>query len=138
MTGPRLLLDTCAIIFSALDSGLSDAAEEAITVAADEGRIGLSAISAWEIGMAMAKGRLTSPLQPLDFFERFQGIVGADLCPLTPAILVNASYLPGEVHGDPMDRILIATARDGDWTIVTRDRAILAYGMAGHVRTLAC
>jgi len=46
--------------------------------------------------------------------------------------------LPQLIHKDPIDRILIATARENDLTIITRDRAILSYGAAGHVRTLAC
>jgi PIN domain nuclease of toxin-antitoxin system len=37
-----------------------------------------------------------------------------------------------------MDRLLIATARHFDYTLVTNDRAILAYGALGHVKTLAC
>jgi PIN domain nuclease of toxin-antitoxin system len=46
--------------------------------------------------------------------------------------------LPGPVHGDPADRILIATARALDLTIVTRDSAILDYSARGHVRALPC
>jgi PIN domain nuclease of toxin-antitoxin system len=49
-----------------------------------------------------------------------------------------SSYLPAPVHNDPTDRIIIATAREHDLTIITRDRAILAYGAAGHVKTLVC
>jgi PIN domain nuclease of toxin-antitoxin system len=37
-----------------------------------------------------------------------------------------------------MDRLLIETARSQDLTLVTSDRAILAYGTEGHVKTLAC
>ena len=46
---------------------------------------------------------------------------------------VDSSFLPTPLHNDPADRILIATAREHDLTIITRDRAILAYGAAGHV-----
>ena len=54
------------------------------------------------------------------------------------AALINSSFLPQPIHNDPTDGILIATAREHDLTIITRDQAILAYGAAGHVRTLAC
>ena len=37
-----------------------------------------------------------------------------------------------------MDRILIATARKNNFSLLTNDRAILAYGAEGHVKTLAC
>ena len=46
--------------------------------------------------------------------------------------------LPGAVHGDPMNRILISTARTLDLILVTSDRPILKYGADGNVRTLAC
>ena len=38
------------------------------------------------------------------------------------------------VLGDPMDRLLVATARQLNATFVTADRAILAYARGGHVR----
>jgi PIN domain nuclease of toxin-antitoxin system len=57
---------------------------------------------------------------------------------LTPAIAIDASYLPGELHGDPGDRLLIATARHLGMPIVTRDRRIIAYAEAGWVRVIAC
>ncbi|MFN3496896.1 MAG: PIN domain-containing protein, partial [Pannonibacter indicus] len=75
---------------------------------------------------------------PLRWFEEFVDVAGIQVEEVTAGILIASSYLPEPVHNDPMDRILIATAREHDLTIVTRDRAILTYGEAGHVRTLAC
>jgi PIN domain nuclease of toxin-antitoxin system len=45
---------------------------------------------------------------------------------------------PGTPPRDPMDRMLIATARELAATLVTRDRAIIAYGEQGHVRVVGC
>ncbi len=45
--------------------------------------------------------------------------------------------LPAAFHADPTDRLLIATARIGGFTLVTRDQKILDYGKAGHVYVLA-
>jgi PIN domain nuclease of toxin-antitoxin system len=39
---------------------------------------------------------------------------------------------------DPMDRILIATARELAATLVTRDRAIIGYGAQGNVSVVGC
>ena len=50
-------------------------------------------------------------------------IPGMRLAELTPDILIASSYLPGTPPRDPMDRILIATARELAATLVTRDRA---------------
>ena len=57
---------------------------------------------------------------------------------LSPEVLIDASFLPGTLHRDPADRILIATARAFDLTLVTRDQTILDYARRGHVRALAC
>ncbi|TCU04995.1 hypothetical protein [Rhizobium sullae] len=53
-------------------------------------------------------------------------------------IFIASSFPPQSLHKDPIDRIIIATGREHDLTIMTRNRAILAYGAAGHVKTLAC
>ena len=57
---------------------------------------------------------------------------------LTPEVLIESSFLPGVLHRDPADRILIATARRFDLTLVTRDHTILDYAQEGHVRAIAC
>lgn len=135
---PNLLLDTCAMLFLADETPMKDETLWEISEASYDGRLHISPISAWEIGMGVSKGRLSLPLAPLDFIERFIERMQARLSPLTPAIMVSSSNLPGNVHGDPMDRILIATARALDLVLVTSDRPILTYARAGHLRTLAC
>lgn len=135
----RLLLDTCAIIWISQEAKLAPAATEAILAAeADERPIHVSVMSAWEIGMLMSRGRLPSLKPALRWFNDFVSFKTITLLPADTDSLIATSFLPAPVHNDPMDRILIATAREHDLTIVTRDKAILAYGSSGHVRTLAC
>ena len=134
----RLLLDTCAIIWMADGSSMSQQAKQSITDASANGQLYVSPISAWEIGMVMARGKIRSPLSPAVFFQQFMRQTQADYAQLTPDILIDSSYLPGEVHGDPADRILIATARSHNMAIVTRDREILNYAQQGHVEALEC
>ncbi len=88
--------------------------------------------------MLVARGRLPTTKTALVWFNDFvkSGLVGVEAA--TPEILVASSSLPKPIQNDPTDRILIATARENDLTIITRDRAILAYGAAGHVKVLAC
>lgn len=88
--------------------------------------------------MLVAKGRLSITKPPLIWFQEAAHRMAAGVLDATPDILVAASFLPEPLHGDPADRILIATAREHDLTIITRDRAVLAYGAAGHVKVLAC
>jgi PIN domain nuclease of toxin-antitoxin system len=133
-----LLLDTCAILFGALGTKMKPPAIEAIQAAIAEGNIRISPISAWEIGMLMLKNRLASTSEPLNIFNQSLIRTQGKQCDLTAEILVSSCFLPGRLHGDPMDRMLIATARAYDLTLVTSDSAILDYGAAGHVKTLEC
>jgi len=134
-----LLLDTCAIIWMSENEWLSEEAVEELDRASDRGApVRLSAISAWEIGMFASKERLAFPLPPLVWFNRFLHGGSFLLCDLSPDILVDSSFLPGTPPSDPIDRIIIGTARQHDLTVVTRDRKILEYGDAGHVGVLRC
>ena len=135
----RLLLDTCAIIWIALDQSIGPHARAAIEAesAADE-TLRVSPISAWELGLLCSKGHLPTTRPPIALFNEVIATRGVKVEALSPEVLVESSFLPGKIHSDPADRILIATARGRDLTIVTRDRAILDYGAAGHVKTLEC
>lgn len=136
---PVLLFDTHALIWTVEDQPITAAAELAISGAAARGRpVYVSPISAWERGMLVAKGRMSSPLSPKTWFQRVTSLPQIAIADLTIDILTDASFLPGPLHGDPADRILIATARANGLTLITRDRAILRYAALGHVRAIAC
>lgn len=135
---PLLLLDTCTMIFIANDTRLDPEVDHEISEAAYDGRLFVSPMSAWEMGVGVAKRKLSLPMPPLEFFNRFIGRTGAKHSAVSPEILVESTALPGSIHKDPMDRILVASARLLDMVLVTRDKPILAYGREGHVRTLAC
>ncbi|TPL07737.1 type II toxin-antitoxin system VapC family toxin [Mesorhizobium sp. B2-4-11] len=135
---PSILLDTCALIFVANEERISEQAEAEISEAAYDDRLYVSPMSAWEIGIGVAKNRLKLPLGPLEFFQRFLRLMQAQLTAVSPEILIGSSNLPGRLHDDPMDRILISTARNLDMVLVTRDEPILDYGLEGNLRTLAC
>lgn len=134
-----LLFDTHALIWTVDDQPISLAAQVAINSANAAGRpIYVSPISAWERGMLVAKGRVTSPLTPKAWFQLVLASPQIALAELTTEILTDSSFLPPPMHGDPADRILVATARALNLTLITRDRAILRYAAQGHVRALAC
>lgn len=139
---PAILLDTCAVIWLATGATLADAALAAIQHAGRNDGIYVSPISAWEIGLL---GRKSGRADSLDFrpdpktwFARF--LAGPKICQaaITPDIAIDASYLPGDLHADPGNRLIIATARHLGMPIVTRDRKIIAYASAGHVEVIAC
>jgi PIN domain nuclease of toxin-antitoxin system len=130
---PPLLLDTHVWIW-AMTGGASELGKQA-AVAVDEGattgRVLVSAISVWEVGMLEAKGRVRFSLEAGEWVRRALAAPGVHLSPLTPEVALDSSRLPEPMHGDPADRILIATARRTGATLVTRDARILEYGALG-------
>src|SRR5688572_18764845 len=123
-----LLLDTCTAIWISEDAPLTDEAVEAMDQAGDAGTPALiSPITAWEIGLLIAKGRLALPIDAGVWFNRLVQTANLDLAELTPEVLIASSFLPGNPPRDPSDRIMIATARARSLTVVTRDRNILNY-----------
>ena len=133
------LLDTCAAIWISAGEELSDAAIAALNETADEGRfILVSPITAWEIGLLVAKGRAAIPLPAQPWFDRLMEAPSFRLAELTPEILIASSFLPGARFKDPADRILAATARAFGLTLITRDGALLSYAAAGHLKAIAC
>ena len=133
-----LLLDTHALIWMSTGGRVSQGAAEAVAAAAGESAVYVSPISAWELGMLVARGRLALSAPPLLWFDRVLERSGVTLADQSPAILIDSSFLPGSPPRDPMDRIIVATARRHGLCLVTRDRAILAYAAAGHVSALPC
>jgi PIN domain nuclease of toxin-antitoxin system len=135
---PPLLLDANAAIWLSRDE-LNASASEKLDAAARVGAATyLSPITAWEIGLLVSRNRLNLGAAPQRWFARILAMPNVHLAELSPDILLDSSFLPGNPPRDPADRILLATARDLGATLVTRDRAILEYGEAGHVNVMAC
>jgi len=138
-----VLLDTCAVIWLANGDPLASEAVAGIVHAGLHGGIFVSPLSAWEIGM-LSKPRpgradaLRFLPDPAAWFARFMAGAGIKQAAFTPEIAIAASRLPGDLHGDPADRLLIATARHLGLPIVTRDRKIIAYAATGEVSVIVC
>jgi PIN domain nuclease of toxin-antitoxin system len=138
-----VLLDTCAVIWLANGDPLVPQAAAEIVHAGLHGGVFVSPIAAWEIGMLSKPrpgraGVVRFLPDPAAWFARFMAGAGIKQAAFTPDIAIAASWLPGELHGDPVDRLLIATARHLGLPIVTRDRKIIAYAATGEVAVVAC
>jgi PIN domain nuclease of toxin-antitoxin system len=134
-----LILDTCAAIWIVSNADLAQEAVDALDRARDDREaVYVSPITAWEIGLLAAKGRFASPHSPKVWFSRLMAIESLRLAELSTSMLIESCFLPGRPPRDPGDRIILATARELDLTIVTRDSAILAYANDGQVRVIAC
>jgi PIN domain nuclease of toxin-antitoxin system len=136
-------LDTCAVIWLANGDPLAKPAIAAILHAGSRDGIFISPISAWEVGL-LSRPKTGRNLavrfmpDPKTWFARIMAGPGVRETSLTPEIAIDASFLPGQLHGDPGDRLIVTSARHLGVPIVTRDRSIIAYGRAGHVQVIPC
>lgn len=129
-----IVLDTHVLVWwIGNDPHLSRKAASAIRKELASGHLGIPAISVWEIGMLVAKGRLALSMGVDEWIETVQAIQGVALLPLTASIVLDSSRLPGSFHGDPADRMIVTTARSENAPLVTADQRIRAYH---HVRTI--
>lgn len=132
-----IVLDTHVLVWAlADDARLGRRARASIEEAAGGSGLFVSAITPWEIAMLAHKGRLALGRETGAWIGAALALPGVRLAPLEPAIAIDSVRLPGELHADPADRIIIATARLLGVALLTADRAILDYGAAGHVAAL--
>lgn len=119
-----ILLDThAAIWFVTAHPALGGQSEALARQALAEDSLAVSAISFWEIALLTAKGRLNSAETPGEQRSRILsgGIVEL---PLTGDIALISVRLQN-LHGDPADRFIAATAIAHEATLMTADRRLL-------------
>ncbi len=136
-----ILLDTNAAIYVHEARPMLPAAMTQLRAAAGHGQLLVSPVTAWEIGLLVRKGRMeygAMVADPRRWFHSLMASPAVSPAPFTPDIALDSATLPGELHDDPADRLLVATARSLGVPLMTRDRKLLAYGEAGHLRVLPC
>jgi len=122
----KIVLDTCAILWLASgDTALSAAALKTIENASV---VFVSPISAWEISLKAADGKLELPIEPEEWFEQTVRNHALTIADLSTAILCAANRLPFH-HRDPADRFIIATALQENAAVVTSDERFKPYGV---------
>ena len=101
--------------------------------AVQRGDLVISAISVWEVAQLESRHRLELSMEIRTWVGRALAFPGVRLKGLSPSIAIESTRLPGTLHRDPADRILIATARLLGAALVTCDERIVRYGRAGHL-----
>ena len=127
-----ILLDTHILIWHEQgDRRLGPHARAEFELALQEGNAAISAISIWEVGMRVLKGHFEFQVDihawRHDLLDR--GLVEI---PVDGGIAARAALLE-DMHGDPADRLIVATALEGH-RLVTADERIL--GWPGHMSRL--
>ncbi len=120
-----LLLDTHALVWLASSQRqLSAGARQAVQEHADG--LYLSSISALEIAILAKRKRLSLPLSAEAFVDRSLKQHGIHEVPLDRRIAIASTRLP-DIHNDPFDRIIIATAHLNGLIILSRDQVLTQY-----------
>ena len=92
-----------------------------------EDRLYLAAISLWEVAMLIGKQRIGIGMPAEDWLDKALRISGAQVIALDTATAGLSGRLP--LHGDPADRLIVATAITHGHTLCTQDEKILAYAV---------
>ena len=135
---PRtLLLDTHIWIwFMLADAALAISGRTAINRAAASGQLRIAAISVWEAAFLASRGRIALGRPLAQWISEAVSAPGLSIEPLLPQIAVEACSLPEAFHRDPADRLIVATARVANATLMTHDRRILDYAARGHLTAI--
>ncbi len=97
------------------------------------GELYVSIVSIWEVVMLVHKGRLDLHVSLEDWFEDALSRQEIGIISLDIPICIESYALPGDLHGDPMDRMIVATARVNKCPLVTADGKIRSYP---HIETI--
>jgi PIN domain nuclease of toxin-antitoxin system len=130
-----ILLDTNVVVWwaSSDERRLTAVSRSAIKRNREVSEILISSISAWEIAILVERHRLALTMDVSNWLATVSRIGGVRFIPVDNEIAVASVRLPGQLHADPADRIIIATARQHGAHLVTADEKIHRYP---HVQTI--
>lgn len=112
---------------------LSEPAKQIIDEAVTKRDVLISSISTWEVAILVSRGRLKLTMSPADWVAASEALPFFDFVPVSNSIALKSVQLPGTLHNDPADRIIIATAISLGAVLVTKDEKIRNYE---HVKTV--
>lgn len=117
-----ILLDTCAIIWDALDrSKLTEKARDAIAKADEHHALIISDISIWEISMLIKRSRIEVATTAANFINLFLESRNVSVIAISPEIAELSVSFGAELNNDPADRIIAATSIIHNAQLVTAD-----------------
>lgn len=117
-----ILLDTCAIIWDALDQEkLTDKAKNAIAKAEEHNALIISDISIWEISMLIKRSRVDISTTSANFINLFLESRSVAVISISPEIAELSANFGAEINNDPADRIIAATSIIYNAQLITAD-----------------
>lgn len=129
-----IVLDTHVLVWWLSEpKKLSDKARKKINEEVKKEGLLVSSISVWEIYMLVKKGRLKLTMDVDSWLEKVEGLPAIRFIPVDNKVASKSVTLPGKLHDDPADRMIIVTALQQGAVLITGDKRILDYP---HVRSL--
>lgn len=121
-----ILLDTCAIIWDALDQGqLTAKALKAIDRADQHNALIVSDISIWEIAMLVKKGRIEIDTNSADFVNLFLQSRNVSVVQISSEIAELSTNFGADISHDPADRLIAATSIIHNAQLITADKRLI-------------
>jgi PIN domain nuclease of toxin-antitoxin system len=125
-----LLLDTHVWIWAlAGDARLGRRARSLLTRAESRDALRISPVTLFEVMALYTVGRLQLTRPAGEWIRQAMASAPVRIAEVSPAIAVEAGRIPRDVLADPMDRLLAATAREMEATLLTADARMLQYGV---------
>jgi len=122
----KVLLDT-HVLLHWLEGGkrLSPQQKRVIARGGPQNPLLIADVTLWEIATLYELGRIRLRLPLRDWLDAAAAPPLVECVPISPAIATEVAMLPPTFHRDPVDRILVATARVLGATLLTRDQRII-------------
>ena len=121
----NLVLDTHVWIWWLTPaSPLTSREREALDRAAEARELHLAAVSLWEAQVLHARRRIELPVSFAEWITYAADPRVLTILPLDIDVVIAADALPASFHGDPADRLIVATARAHAMALATHDAAI--------------
>ena len=124
-----VLLDTHAWIWTVEGDTRRIGRRSRQLIAGAEAReaVRISVATVFEIVALHAAGRLRLAKPPEQWIDTSLDLSGVRLAELTRTVAMDAGFIPRTALADPLDRLIVATARQLGATLLSADAAILGY-----------
>lgn len=98
------------------------------------GTLLISSISLWEIAMLVHKKKISVFGRVVDFLTEIENIEGIQIIQIDSKIAAESVTLADNFHGDPVDRIIVATTKVYSAHLITRDQEIIQWAKNGTIK----
>lgn len=136
-TNSPLVVDTHVLLWTLFEpEQLTEDIKNHIALAQEHNQLLVSSICLWEIAMLYSKKRIRIYEPIKGFLAAIVNIQGLKIKDISPEVAAESILLADNFHGDPADKIIVATTKVHGAVLLTRDHKILNWADSGHIQYL--